>query len=53
MLICSIGIVCKVFDDEKLVDEAIGLGQEISKYSLLALMAAKEAVLKGKYSSIS
>jgi enoyl-CoA hydratase/carnithine racemase len=41
------GIVSKVFEEDKLVKEAIKLGQEIGKYSILALEAAKEAVLKG------
>ena len=43
-----IGIVSKVFDDDKLVEETISLAQEISKYSLASLMACKEAISKSK-----
>ena len=42
----------KIFEEANLVQEAITLGQEMGKYSLLALEAAKEAISKGKNATI-
>ena len=47
-LFITIGIVSKVYDESSLVDEAVKLGQDIGKFSQLAIASAKEAVLKGK-----
>lgn len=47
MFIFHIGVVTKVFEDDKLVEEAIKLGKEISQFSLPALISCKESILKG------
>ena len=41
------GLVSKVFPVDKLLDESIRLGQEISSFSQPAIQAAKESVNNG------